>query len=168
MRRAFWASFVAAGAVYGIMVAWSLPFIAQSAGGLHPFDLRPMGYSFDEAAAFLSALSQEGRAFYLDVQLKLDLLYPALLGLMLILGFHMLFGKRLATVLGVLAMVAVASDYLENYLVSVMLQRDVALLDANLVALASFWTISKSLANTLCFLALLIGALFWAWRRWMR
>ena len=80
MHRAFWISFIFATGVYLSMVFWSLPFIAGQAGGLAPFDMRPTGYSVTEARAFTQALTEEGRAFYLDVQHKLDFAYPALLG----------------------------------------------------------------------------------------
>lgn len=166
MQRAFWAVFVAAAVVFVVMVTWSLPFVSTSAGGLTPFDMRPMGYTPDEARAFLAALSAEGRTFYLNVQLRLDLLYPALLGVMMILGFQLLYQKPWSTVFGAVALISVAADYLENYLVSVMLHTPAAQVEDNLISLASFWTISKSIAGTVGFVALLFGAGLMARRRW--
>ena len=78
-RVAFWALFAVTNIVYLVMVVWSLPKVSEAAGGLVPFDMRPTGYSFEEAKAFLAALGPEGTAFYLHVQQRLDLLYPALL-----------------------------------------------------------------------------------------
>ena len=40
------------------------------------FDMRPTGYTFVEAHAFLIALPPEGTTFYLNVQEKLDVAYP--------------------------------------------------------------------------------------------
>ena len=77
MKRTFWLTFAATIVVYAIMVVWSLPTITASADGQVPFDLRPLGYSYDEARAFLLALSDEGRHFYTAVQHRLDHIYPA-------------------------------------------------------------------------------------------
>ncbi len=78
-RLAFWLLFAATLGVYATMLGWTLPAISAAAGGLPAFDMRPGGYSFDEAKAFLAALSPEGKALYLDVQHKLDTAYPGLL-----------------------------------------------------------------------------------------
>jgi hypothetical protein len=80
-RPRFWAVVAATLAVYAAMVLWSIPRIEAAAGGLPVFDLRPGGYGFDEARAFLTALSAEGRDFYLRVQHRLDLIYPPLMAL---------------------------------------------------------------------------------------
>ncbi|WP_435231427.1 hypothetical protein ACMAZE_06795 [Pseudopelagicola sp. nBUS_20] len=168
MTRIFWISFWAAIGVYVTMVTWSLPFIALSADGLAPFDVRPIGYSFDEASRFLTAITEEGRVFYKDIQLKLDLLYPALLCLALILGFQILLGRRWATIFGLVALMGAASDYFENYLVLEMLNAQIDRLDENLVGLASFWTKSKSIATTICFTVLVAGSIRAAYRRWFR
>ena len=78
-RLGFWLLFAVTLAVYATMLVWTLPAITAAAGGLAPFDMRPSGYSFDEAKAFLTALSPDGKALYLDAQHKLDAAYPALL-----------------------------------------------------------------------------------------
>ena len=46
-------------------------------GRAQPFDLRPRGYSVGEARALLTMLGDAGRAYYADVQLALDTIYPA-------------------------------------------------------------------------------------------
>ena len=78
MRLIFWLMFLVMTGVYLVMALWAIPKIIADAGGLLAFDMRPLGYSFDEASAFLTALSSEGRAFYLNVQQMLDSAYPAL------------------------------------------------------------------------------------------
>lgn len=168
VQRAFWFSFTAALAVYGAMILWSLPFITAEAGGLRPFDIRPFGYNVHDARAFLSALSDTGRMFYLGTQHQLDLIYPALLALTLVLGAQILYRAPISTVLGLLALMGAASDYLENYLVAAILRAGVDDLDARLVSVAGFWTISKSVTTALCIIALLVGLTRLLWRRMMR
>ncbi|PCI40143.1 MAG: hypothetical protein COB46_07345 [Rhodospirillaceae bacterium] len=63
---------------YLTMVLWSLPLVSDMAGGGVPFDMRPSGYSFEEAQVFLMAMSNKGRDFYLNTQHLLDFFYPTL------------------------------------------------------------------------------------------
>ena len=165
---AFWVLFAVTLVLYGVIVGWSLPIVAADAGGKTPFDLRPAGYSFDEAKGFLTALSAEGKAFYLNVQQKLDTLYPALLSATLFFAIYLLAPARWGFWRWVLAAVAIPSavfDYLENAAVAHMLGLGADQLTPDIVAVASHWTVSKSSASTvamLVFLALLIG---WAINR---
>ena len=55
LKRAFWVVFAAMVLVYCAMVLWSLPIIMKDANGLMPFDLRPGGYTTEDARAFLAA-----------------------------------------------------------------------------------------------------------------
>ncbi len=48
---------------YLVMVLWSLPKISLMANGKVPFDMRPGGYSFEEALAFLTTIDASGRDF---------------------------------------------------------------------------------------------------------
>jgi hypothetical protein len=48
------------------------------AGGESPFDIRPTGYSCDEAYALLSAVGEQGRRYYANRELLLDMFYPPL------------------------------------------------------------------------------------------
>lgn len=168
MMRWFWLCFVLMGLVYGAMVVWSLPAVSAAAGGLAPFDLRLGGYSEEEARAFLTALTPEGRAFYTDVQHRLDLIYPPLLGLTLTLGFHLLFAQPWNVILSLVSLSAVAADYLENFFVGEMLAVAPADLDTALIATASFWTLVKAGVSTAAMTAFLGGALWAGWRRWRR
>ena len=72
---AFWLLFAATLSVYIVIVGWAIPMIAAEADGLTPFDMRPYGYSFDEARAFLSALTPRGVEIYLGPQQRLDTFY---------------------------------------------------------------------------------------------
>ena len=59
----------------------TLAHLQRLAGGLAPFDIRPRGYGYEDARAFLSAIGQQGRAYYLDPELVLDTFYPPLYAL---------------------------------------------------------------------------------------
>lgn len=165
----FWISFVAALAIYGVMVGWSLPKISAAAGGGMPFDMRPMGYGFDEAKAFLAALSEDGRRFYADVQHKLDLVYPALLALALGSGIYLLSPARLGLIAIVLALVAVPGmvfDYVENARVATLLALPADAVTAEQVASASQATVLKSVFTTLAMTVALVLLAVWFVRRW--
>lgn len=166
MKTAFWISFAAATVVYLIMVLWSLPAISQAAGGLVPFDMRPGGYSHAEARAFLAQLSDEGRLLYQGTQHWLDSAYPALLGLTLALGMMVIYGGIFGKIGAALAVLVAVTDYLENAAVAVLLKADLGDVSEAMVAAASRWTVAKSGLSTVVFVALMVGALRVAWRRW--
>lgn len=166
LTAVFWALFVLTGAVYLGLVLWSLPRIMAAAGGAMPFDLRPAGYDLAEAQAFLMALSDAGRRFYLDTQHILDTAYPPLLAVTVALGAHLLFSRAVARTVAVIAVVGMAADLYENHLVAQLLQGDAAQPDPALVARASLATLVKSGATTIGLTALLIGGLRAGWRRW--
>jgi hypothetical protein len=121
-QRIFWAVVATTLAVYAVMLTWSIPAISDAAGGRAMFDMLPAGYSYDEARAFLTALSPEGADFYLRVQHRLDLFYPALLAIAS--GWAMVrlaprWRWRLALLL--VPVPGMVFDYLENCAVAVML-----------------------------------------------
>ena len=161
---AFWALVAVTGAVYVAMVAWALPHIAGEAGGLQPFDLRPLGYSHDEAKTFLAALTPAGADFYIRVQHALDLAFPALLAATLFFAIVRLAPPRLGVWRYVIALVAIPGavfDYLENAGVSAMLALGADGIDAATVAAASRWTVLKSAFDTLAFVVLLAFLVAW-------
>ncbi len=168
MKTAFWTCFSIATVIYLIMVLWSLPLISAAAGGDIPFDMRPMGYSGEEARVFLTALSDEGRAFYLGTQHMLDSIYPGLLGMTLALGLMLVYRGWVAA-LGVILSGGVAvADYLENRAVTAMLKAAPREVSDAMADAASGWTVLKSGLSTVVFLALLFGVLRIGWRRWIR
>lgn len=69
---------VASGLVWAMMFFGPLTHLSRLAGGVSPFDIRPMGYSYDEAYAFLSAIGERGRRYYANRELLLDMFYPPL------------------------------------------------------------------------------------------
>jgi hypothetical protein len=156
-HTAFWAVFALAQALYLTITLWSLPRIAAEAEGLRPFDMRPLGYSVAEARAFVVALSPDGRDFYLGTQQVLDTVYPAILGLMFVLGFALLFRRRLVLLLLPVALATVVFDYLENAGVAAMLVAGPEAFNPEQAAITCRWTQLKSASTTLGYIALLAG-----------
>lgn len=161
-RIAVWALFTVTMGIYLAMLLWSLPRVAEAAGGLTAFDLRPGGYSFEEAMTFLSALTAEGNAFYRGTQHLLDAAYPPLMSLTLFLAI-----AGLSAAIGhwrwVLAAVALPSalfDLAENVAVDRMLAAGAAGLTADLVETASFCTVLKSLSSAA---GLTVFLASWSW-----
>jgi hypothetical protein len=64
------------GALWAVMFFGTLAHLQALAGGAAPFDIRPLGYSYEEARSFLAATGEQGRAYYLSRQLILDTVYP--------------------------------------------------------------------------------------------
>jgi hypothetical protein len=158
-HQAFWVLFVVTGVVYVVIAGWSLPTIAGDAGGLPAFDLRPAGYSFDEARAFLAALTTAGYGFYLDVQQSLDTVYPALYGATLFFEIYLLAPRAWGDWRWLVALVGVPPavfDYLENAAVAALLRTGPDHITAGMVETASRWTIFKSGATTVAALLVLV------------
>ena len=147
----FWLLVAATGAVYAAMAVWSLPRISDAAGGLMPFDLRPLGYTEGEAREFVRRLSDEGRAFYLTVQHRLDLAFPALLAATLVWTAFRLPPPGWRAVRWVLVIAAAAgmvADYVENHAVASMLAAEPDAVTPDQIATSSRWTVLKSLGAT--------------------
>lgn len=150
--------------VYFTMLLWSLPKLSDIAGGLKMFDLRPGGYSLTQAQQIVTALGEVGRSFYLGPQHRLDAAYPLLLALTLSMSYAKLFTRNVASALMLLAAVAAGFDLFENMAIAEMLSAQPERLTAEMVEIASLWTLLKSVASSFAFLALLAG-LGLAWRR---
>ncbi len=169
MRLLFRVLMLAVVALYGVMALWSFPLIAANADGLEGFDLRFLGYSAEEGRAFLSALSETGRAHYLGIQHQIDLVYPAVLSLFLIIGM-LRFGSRLPVILKLLLVLvplaAGVADYVENGLVAAMLTTPVAEVTDAMITQASLVTMAKSgLYAASLVLMVLLGLIFAIRRR---
>jgi hypothetical protein len=162
-RRLFWLLAAVTAAVYGIIVGWSLPFISSQASGLAPFDMRPTGYSFEEARSFLATLTPEGTEFYRNVQHRLDIVFPLLQATTLYLALAALlspqFGRSRWLWLMPVFLVAIF-DWAENVAVAKMLAAGAGALSPELVADASRWSVLKSGVTTVAFVAVL-AALAW-------
>jgi hypothetical protein len=167
-RIAFWILLVVTIAVYVVMVNWSLPLISEQANGLRPFDLKPIGYDYAEAKAFLAALTPEGADLYLRVQHTLDSLYPALLAATLFFAIVLIAPKSLGAWRWVIALIAIPGavfDYLENAAVSAMIAAGPDGITEADVADASLWTVLKSAFTTIAFVVLLAFLVVWVFSR---
>jgi len=165
-------------ALWGVMMFWTLAYLRRIAGGLEPFDLRPFGYTPEEARALLFALSSIGRTYYADVQLQLDTAYPALYALSRgLLLFWLTAPGRTATqplplparfALLALPLAAAWFDYFENDGIAALLAAGPQA-DSELIERTSFWTRAKSLAGLatelMCIVLAAIAFVRWQHRR---
>jgi cytidylate kinase len=161
---------VVTSAVYAGLVFVAGPQIAAGSNGGLPFDLHVMGYSPDQARAFLSALSDEARAVYGGLAMVLDSLFPGLFALVLGLGTWRLLRRQTLTLrLGAMALAGgyALFDYLENAAVRRMLAADPATLPDQLVETASRFTVLKfffvEAALTVVVVLLVARAVRWFW-----
>jgi hypothetical protein len=69
---------VLSGLMWAVMFFGPLAHLTHLAGGLTPFDIRPKGYSYAEARAFLEATGEQGRRYYASPELVIDTFYPPL------------------------------------------------------------------------------------------
>lgn len=167
--RVFWLVFAAMLGVYLTMVIWSIPLISSQADGLPIFDMRPGGYTFDEAKTFLAALSPEGAKFYVNVQHRLDIVYPALLAITLFWAILRLTPVRWGRWRWLLAATAIPGsvfDYWENANVAFMLKMGPAGLTTDFVAAASFHSQAKAICSSVSMAILLVLLSMWAYRCW--
>ena len=161
----FWGMLAATLVLYLVIVLWSLPIVANDANGLRPFDLRPMGYTTEEARAFLAALGEVGLAQYSGIQHQLDTFYPYTLAITLSLAASLLFSPRWAMLMAVLAAFGAFCDLQENIAVADLLSLGAKGIDEEVVSIASLLTSLKSAVTTGVMLALLFGAGRAIWRR---
>lgn len=110
--------------LYLLMVNVTLAHI-QALSDQIPFDMRPFGYTAQDAARLLGALGEEGRKYYITRQIPLDTIYPVLLAMTLVstilwLG-SCLSSRKLVRAGIVLSLSAAIFDYAENFGVAVMI-----------------------------------------------
>jgi hypothetical protein len=76
------ATLLAASALlWAVMFFGPLAHLTHLAGGLTPFDIRPKGYSYADARAFLEGIGEQGRRYYASPELVIDTFYPPLYAL---------------------------------------------------------------------------------------
>ncbi len=163
--RCVLALFLLANLVYLAMLFYSIPQVMSHAKGMPLFDLSPSGYSHEQALALLNALGEEGRKAYLFPQLLLDVFYPALFALSYSSLLQWIRQRaNLKPVvwgwLGVLPFAVCLFDYGENFMVWRMLI-SYPDLSASWVAVASAFTVVKSVLTSLYFLGLLVALMLW-------
>ena len=165
-------------ALWAVMVFGTLAHLRQLAGGIDPFDVRPLGYGTAQARALLDALGDAGRDFYARVQLRVDTIYPASYALSraLVLWWVTEPGRLRAAPIPIMlrvlllcpSLAAAGFDYAENVFIGRMLAAGPAI-DSAVIESASQMTQVKSLISSLnemlvIFLAVL-AALRWRRRR---
>ena len=154
--KVYWAVVIITIINYLVMVLWSLPKISLMAGGEVPFDMRPGGYSFEEAVAFVTAIDSSGREFYLNIQHLLDSFYPVLLTITLAIGLVNLVPRYWRWLMATVAISAGVFDLLENASVAKILTITPGDLTPALVSTASNWTLAKSASTTTASLVLIV------------
>ncbi|MEP4195122.1 MAG: hypothetical protein ABJL99_05720 [Aliishimia sp.] len=107
-----------AAALYTLMITITLAYI-ETASGMIAFDMRPLGYTPDEAAQLLEALGAPGRRYYLTRQIPIDLAYPAMLAMTLVCTLSWLGAvgpnTKFVTAGIVVSIGAAMFDYVENF-----------------------------------------------------
>ena len=154
---------IALAAVMGWYVITSL---MPGAGGLLPFDLRPLGYDVDAVRSYLTALSGTGRAVYLLEIRWLDTAFPIALGMLVAATIWEVTRNQRSFVRCLLCLPAfgyTVLDLLENMLVADLVRAGAERFSPGVVALASLATMLKSafLISALCVLV----AAWWQERR---
>ena len=149
--------------IYVAMISVTLAHI-EAVSGQISFDMRPLGYHPNDAAALLEALGAEGRAYYLSYQIALDTVYPAMLALTLI-AMICWFGRRMPgsklVRAGIILSVGCAVfDYLENIGIAAMIWSWPEV-SVPLVYATSTATILKSALTTLAVLLALLSGFLW-------
>lgn len=154
--KLYWVVVAITVANYLTMVLWSLPLVSGMAGGGVPFDMRPGGYSLEEARVFLTAMNDEGRDFYLNTQQLLDFFYPTLFAISVSIPLVHLVPRYWGWTLALIAIAAGGFDHLENSAVAIMLRVEPDLVTEAMVSSASNWTLAKSISTTIASIALLV------------
>lgn len=157
MPRVFWIVLSAMFAAWLAMNLWTAPQIEMMSGGLRLLDMRFTGYSFAEVRDFVSAIGEEGVAWYLGPQLWLDMIFPPLLGAVLFFCYRWLFPGRAGVVIGTLSLTFVLVDYLENLALLTILRAGLNSMTPEMVVTANQWTLTKWSLAFIGLLALVIG-----------
>jgi hypothetical protein len=158
--------FVLAHLVLALMMIFTFPKINAKLG-TQAFDLRPFGYSHEEALAMIQSLDQVTTNLYLFPQIFLfDILYPVLLGLFLsaliirLSNLNQVKEHALYSNLYILPFIAMSFDYLENILVALMIS-GTAEASNLLVQIASISTQLKGLLTTASWIVVIILLILW-------
>ncbi|MCB1428775.1 MAG: hypothetical protein KDJ66_06570 [Nitratireductor sp.] len=124
MQRFFWPVVLLAAGTYGLLISWGAMTLHQAAGGLPSFDIRFSAYTADQARAYIEALGETGRAFYLGPVRILDTIFPLSFTLALVLGYFRWIGRERSGIRAALVLVALVylvCDMWENSGVAAML-----------------------------------------------
>lgn len=152
--------FILTNLIYAFMLVITIPKTMAFAGGMKLLDMMPMGYDSEYIQTLFKALGENGRAVYLHYQIPMDMIYPFLFGISYCL-LTAYFLKKLKTFsspyshLCYLPVIGGIADYLENFGIITMLITYPELPQITMTASNAF-TMTKSIATTLFFVALII------------
>ena len=154
-------TFVPAMAVYLLMLLYTIPKVESFAPGRTLFDLSPSGYSYQYAKSLLESLGEQGRSVYLYQQLPADFLYPGLFAVSCSLLLTWLFAKSFKAnskmfYIAIVPALGGLFDYLENVSIVLMIKSFPGL-SQGLVAIASIFTVLKSVFTIVFFFLLFVG-----------
>ena len=147
--------------VYLFMIGYSIPTTSAFASGLPILDMKPFGYNFNDVMHLFNTLGEDGRMYYHNVQLAVDLVYPFLFIICYTaLGVYILEKLKssinLFKLLYWLPLVAGVSDYIENFFIYTLLDA-YPKIDHLTVNLSATFSVIKSLSTTLYFLLILLA-----------
>ncbi len=165
MPHIFWVFVAAMVVIWGLMNFGTAPRIEELSGGLRLLDMRFTGYSFDDARTYIAALGDEGTELYLNKQLRLDMVFPPLLGAVLFLTFRWLFPGWVGWTIGALSLTSIPVDYLENAALAAMLRAGADGITPQMAEPAHQWTTLKWIFAFVGLLALVVGFVVRLYRR---
>ena len=152
--------FVLTNLVYAFMLIVTIPKTMAFSSGMKLLDMMPTGYNWEYASKLFNTLGEKGREVYLYNQIPIDMIYPFLFGTSycLLIAFFLKKLNKLNSpffYLCLLPIIAGIADYMENFGIITMLKRypDLPII---LTTTTNIFTILKSMATTIYFVALLI------------
>ncbi len=152
--------FILSSLVYAVMIFMTIPKLIQFSNGMDILDMMPFGYSYPYVTQLFTELGAEGRNYYLNYQIPIDMIYPLLFGLsyFYIMTYFLQkinLWKSPFIYISILPIIGTLFDYFENIGTILMLQ-NYPNLNPTVVQLNSFFTITKSISITVFFIALII------------
>lgn len=146
--------------VYAFMLLVTIPKVMEFSNGIKLLDMMPTGYDADYVHTLLNTLGNQGRSFYLYMQIPIDLIYPALFGISycLILAYYLNRLSKLNSFLIYLCLLPIAAgffDYLENFGIISML-KNYPNYSQTLINNTNIFTILKSMFTSIYFMVLFV------------
>ena len=153
--------FVFTNLTYGYMLLVTIPTLTEFSGGLDIPDMMPLGYDHNYLENLMTELDTDGRQYYMNRQIPVDMLYPLLFGLTYALLTAWVFMKldafaRPFPYVAQLPLIAAIADYAENLGLMTILRNYPEWPDW-LSEMTSAFTRIKSASTTAYFVCLLLG-----------
>ncbi len=148
---------IAGGALTGIicviMNAFLIPAIESDTQGIRCFDMSFLA-PYEDGAAFLSLIGDEGRFIYLHRQIPLDFVYPVVYTLFFVSLFFLMSKGKIRAVFCAASFLLAAFDFAENIMSIVMLKNGIP--SESFYYTATAVTAVKTILMYLIFAALII------------